>query len=335
MSGASSFSWLRLSSFEFMRLGDDVEKPYPFSTVLSFGYVGFNMVLRLYVRCRDMFLVLLVICLTEILFGLLVTFSIHTEQDPRTWREEILYLYLSIPFIESLTTPSTRTQSSYVLPLQLPHLDLNPLLHFRLQLLIQPHLEQDLVPHKQRRQKQRLHQIIQQRRLPPLKLAVPNKLRNPTDHVHRNRYRIHARPVVPREHLVCERGGTEEQRCGADACEVGREQQVQGGVGECSEGAEVEGEVEACEERGGAERECGCVCALATQVTSVICVVTMWRGVEGDARIRSRLREAWGHMQCGSRRLWGRGGTRRTMGSSALGFLVIELSRCVRRRGSS
>lgn len=82
---------------------------------------------------------------------------------------------------------------------------------------------------------------------------MPNKLRNPADHVHRDCDSVDFRAGVFGRELVGGGGGGEQNWCGADACEVGGEEEVEGRVGECGQSAEVEGEVEACEEGGCAD----------------------------------------------------------------------------------
>lgn len=73
--------------------------------------------------------------------------------------------------------------------------------------------------------------------------------------MNRNRNRVHSGPVVLAQQGVCERGGAHDERRYTNACEIGRQNEVQRRVGERCECAEVEGEVEAREEIGGAEGE--------------------------------------------------------------------------------
>lgn len=91
---------------------------------------------------------------------------------------------------------------------------------------------------------------------------MPNELRNPADHVHRNRDSIDTRLVCAAQELVGSRRGAEDKWRDADAGDVRGQREVQGGVGYGSESAEVEGEVEAVQERGCADREGGGVGAL-------------------------------------------------------------------------
>jgi len=63
------------------------------------------------------------------------------------------------------------------------HLFLNEPLNLLIQLFIASYPKKPLIPHKKRRQKQRLYQVIEQGRLPAFILPVSNKLYNPANNM--------------------------------------------------------------------------------------------------------------------------------------------------------
>ena len=84
----------------------------------------------------------------------------------------------------------------FLLRLEFLNLSLNVLIQPRLQLLSIPKLEQNLHPYKERRQEERLNEVIQQCRCPPLVLSVPDELGEPAHDMDCDSYLIRERVVV-------------------------------------------------------------------------------------------------------------------------------------------
>lgn len=115
--------------------------------------------------------------------------------------------------------------------------------------------EENLHPDKQRRQQKRLHQVIQQRRGPPLERAVSDKLGHPRQHVDP------AGPVVDvgavgAQEVVCARGAGDDDR-GDQAAGDGFEEDVEDGVDEAADCAEVGWEILILESFGEGEESWG------------------------------------------------------------------------------
>lgn len=115
--------------------------------------------------------------------------------------------------------------------------------------------EKNLHPNKQRRQQKRLHQVIQQRRSPPLKRTVSDELSHPGQHVDPAGPVVDAGAVGAQE-VVCARGAGDDDR-GDQAAGDGFEEDVEDGVDEAADCAEVGWEVLILESFGEGEESWG------------------------------------------------------------------------------